>query len=157
MAVCSKELKKISICEVAKEAWNILEVTHEWTMIVKKSKLQLLTSKFEEIKRWNMKIFMTFILNSMILWIPCSILEKKLQLLKKAKVTTIEKSKDLDKIKVIGLVGSLQTYASCLPQTRKGKSIDLKFAKYQNISNEDNLSNEDVVFIARKFMTFFIQ
>ncbi|KAG2674458.1 hypothetical protein I3760_13G136600 [Carya illinoinensis] len=50
MAVSSEEFKRISMCEIAKEAWDILEVTHEGTRIVKNSKLQMLTSKFEEIK-----------------------------------------------------------------------------------------------------------
>jgi hypothetical protein len=38
------------MCETAKEGWDILEVTHKGTKIVKNSKLQLLTSKFEEIR-----------------------------------------------------------------------------------------------------------
>lgn len=50
MAVSPEEFKRISLCEIAKEAWEILEVTHEGTKIVKNSKLQMLTSKFEEIR-----------------------------------------------------------------------------------------------------------
>lgn len=33
---------------MAKEAWDLLEVTHEGTSTVKKSKLQILTTKFKE-------------------------------------------------------------------------------------------------------------
>lgn len=44
------KFKRISICDIAKEAWHILEVTHEETKIVKNSKLLLLTIKFDEIK-----------------------------------------------------------------------------------------------------------
>jgi hypothetical protein len=50
MAVSLEEFKRISLCEIATDAWEILEVTHEGTKIVKNSKLQMLTSKFEEIR-----------------------------------------------------------------------------------------------------------
>src|ERR1044072_4177650 len=40
----------IKTCEVAKDAWEILKTTHEGTSKVKMSKLQLLTSKFENRK-----------------------------------------------------------------------------------------------------------
>ena len=44
----------------------------------------------------------------------------------RAKVTTIEESKDLDEIKVQKLIGSLQTYELSLPSYRKSKSLVLK-------------------------------
>ena len=44
----------------------------------------------------------------------------------RAKVTTIEESKDLDEIKVQELIGSLQTYELSLPNQRKSKSLALK-------------------------------
>lgn len=50
MAVSLKQFKRISMCEIAKDARDILEVTHEGTKIVKNSKVQMLTSKFEDIK-----------------------------------------------------------------------------------------------------------
>ena len=40
----------ISTCQVDKDAWEILKTTHEGTSKVKMSKLQLLTSKFENRK-----------------------------------------------------------------------------------------------------------
>ena len=43
-----------------------------------------------------------------------------------AKVTVIEKSKDLDDIKVQELIGSLQSYKLSLPNQRKSKSLALK-------------------------------
>ena len=44
----------------------------------------------------------------------------------RAKVTTIEESRDLDEIKVQELIGSLQTYELSLPSQRKSKSLALK-------------------------------
>ena len=47
--VTNEEFKKISLTEIAKEAWTILETTYEGTKAVKTVKLQRLTSNFEEI------------------------------------------------------------------------------------------------------------
>jgi hypothetical protein len=44
------EFVRISNCEFAKEAWQILETTYEGTKLVKSAKLQMLISRFEEIK-----------------------------------------------------------------------------------------------------------
>ena len=49
-AVTNEEFEKISSIETAKEAWTILQTTHEGTKVVKDSKLQRLTTSFEEIK-----------------------------------------------------------------------------------------------------------
>ena len=43
--VCPDEFHKIENWKCAKEAWDILQVTHEGTSFVKISKLQMLTSK----------------------------------------------------------------------------------------------------------------
>ena len=48
--VTNKEFKKITSTETAKEAWTILQTTYEGTKVVKDSKLQRLTTSFEEIK-----------------------------------------------------------------------------------------------------------
>ena len=45
-----EEFKKISSTETTKEAWTILQTTYEGTMAIKDSKLQRLTTSFEEIK-----------------------------------------------------------------------------------------------------------
>ena len=48
--VKNEEFKKISSTETAKEAWTIFKTTYEGTKAVKDSKLQRLTTSFEEIK-----------------------------------------------------------------------------------------------------------
>ena len=48
--VTNKEFKKISSTKTAKEAWTILQTTYEGTKAIKDSKLQRLTTIFEEIK-----------------------------------------------------------------------------------------------------------
>ena len=49
-AVTNEEFKKISSTETTKEAWTILQITYEGTKSIKDSKLQRLTTSFEEIK-----------------------------------------------------------------------------------------------------------
>ena len=49
-AVTNEEFKKISSTETAKEAWTILQTTYEGTKAVKDSKLQSLTTSFEDIR-----------------------------------------------------------------------------------------------------------
>jgi hypothetical protein len=49
-ALSLSEFSRISNSESAKEAWKILETTYEGTKLVKSTKLQILISRFEEIK-----------------------------------------------------------------------------------------------------------
>ena len=122
-AVTNKEFKKISSTETAKEAWTILQTTYEGTKAVKDSKLQRLTTSFEEIKMEEDESFDEFyaklkdIVNSAFNLgetIPePKIVRKVLRSLPErfhAKITTIEESKDTDQIPLIELVGNLQTY-----------------------------------------------
>ena len=48
--VSPEEFHRISHITVAKEAWEILETTYEGTKKVKDTKLQMLTTHFEELK-----------------------------------------------------------------------------------------------------------
>ncbi|XP_022895355.1 uncharacterized protein LOC111409547 [Olea europaea var. sylvestris] len=45
MAVSSEDFRRVSMCETAKEVWDILETTHEGTKTAKNSKLQMLASR----------------------------------------------------------------------------------------------------------------
>ena len=132
-AVINEEFKKISSTETTKEAWTILQKTYEGTKAVKDSKLQRLTTSFEEIKMEEDESFDEFyaklkgIVNSAFNFGE-TILEPKIMrkvlrsLLERfhAKITAIEESKDIDKIPLTELVGNLQTYE--LGLTRIGKS-----------------------------------
>ena len=118
--VTNEEFKKISSLETAKEAWTILQTTYEGTKAVKNSKLQRLTTSFEEINMEEDESFNEFyaklknIVNSTFN-LKETILKPKIvrkvlrSLLERfhAKITAIEESKDIDKIPLTELVGNL--------------------------------------------------
>ena len=51
--VSPDEFHKISHVSIAKQAWGILETTYEGTKKVKDTKLQMLTIRFEELKKMS--------------------------------------------------------------------------------------------------------
>ena len=108
--VTNEEFKKISSTKTTKEVWTILQKTYEGTEAVKDSKLQRLTTSFEEIKMEEDESFdefyaklkdivnLTFNLGKTIS--EPKIVRKVLRSLPErfhAKITTIEESKDIDK------------------------------------------------------------
>ena len=169
-AVTNEEFKKISSTETAKEAWTILQTTYEGIIAVKDSKLQRLTTSFEEIKIEKDKSFDKFyakfkdIVNSAFN-LGETILKPKIMrnVLKSlperfhAKIMAIEESKDIDKIPLIELVGNLQTYE--LGLTRIGKSGKSKSMtlKAKSSDMDESLDDEDSKmksYITRKFKKF---
>jgi hypothetical protein len=166
-ALSPSEFAKISNSESAKEAWQILETTYEGTKLVQSAKLQMLISKFEEIKMLEDETFgeiyskMSSLRNSMVsLGRPISdvkLIRKILRSLPerfRIKVTTIEESKDLEEMKIEELVGSLQTYELSLPPVKKLKTIVLKASKKKvEASSEDDSEDEEkvVAMLAKNF------
>jgi hypothetical protein len=141
-ALSPSEFTKISNCGTAQEAWQILEIIYEGTKLVKFVKLQMLISKFEEIKMLDDETFEEFyskmndLRNSMVS-LGKSVSNVKLiqkiirSLLERfrIKMTTIEESKDLEDMKIEELVGSLQNYELFLPPVKKVETIALKASK----------------------------
>jgi len=172
-ALLPSEFVRISNCEIAKDAWQILETTYEGTKLVKSVKLQMLISKFEEIKMLEDETIGEFytkisdLRNSMVSLgkqiSDVKLIRKILRSLPerfRIKVTTIEESKDLKEMKIEELVGSLQTYEYSLPLVRKAKTIALKASKASKkksivSSDEDSDVDEDAVaMLAKNFKPF---
>jgi hypothetical protein len=147
--------------------FNFQETTYEGTKLVKFAKLQMLISKFEEIKMLEDETFgefyskMSDLRNSMVsLGKPISdvkLIRKILRSLPKRfriKVTTIEESNDLEEMKIEELVGSLQTFELSLPPVKKLKTIALKASKKKvEASSEDDSDEEEkaVAMLAKNF------
>ena len=76
------EFHRISHITVAKEAWEILEATYEGTKKVKDTKLQMLITKFKELKMGDDESFDSFYgkLNEIV--IAKSILVRRLRMLR---------------------------------------------------------------------------
>ena len=143
-------------------------MTYDGTKKVKDTKLQMLTTRFKELKMSKDESFDSFYgkLNEVIIgkfnlgenMEDSKIVRKILQSLPesfRAKVTAIEESKDLDEIKIQELIGSLQTYELSLPSQRKSKSLALKTinerVEAQDSSDEDE---KDVVYLVKNFRKF---
>ena len=114
---------RISHVKTAKEAWTILETTYKGTKKVKDTNLQMLTTRFEEVKMRDDESFDSFYgrLNEIVIaklnlgekTEDAKVVRKISRSLSesfRAKVIDIEESKDLDEIKIQELIGSLQTY-----------------------------------------------
>ena len=165
--VSPDEFHRISHITVAKEAWEIFETTYEGTKKVKNTKLQMLTTRFEELKMSEDESFDSFYskLNEVVVSkfnlgektedskIVRKILRSLLESFR-AKVTAIEESKDLDDIKVQELIGSLQTYELSFPNQRNSKSLALKTINERvdvHDSSKDDVVEKDVVYLAKNF------
>ena len=169
-AVTNEEFKKISSTETVKEAWTILQTTYEGTKAVKDSKLQRLTTSFEEIKMEDDKSFDKFyaklkdIVNSVFNLgetIPKpKIVRKVLRSLPErfhAKITAREESKDIDQILLTELVGNLQTYELRLTRigkTDKGKNMALKAKSSETDESLDDEDSKMKSYITRQFKKF---
>ena len=144
-----------------------METTYEGTKKVKDTKLQMLSTRFEELKMSEDESFDSFYekLNELVIGklklgektADSKIVRKILRSLSesfRAKVTAIEESKDLDEIKVQELIGSLQTYELSLPSQRKSKYLALKTinerVEAQDSSDEDEVE-KDVAYLAKNF------
>ena len=168
--VTNEEFKKISSTETAKEAQTILQKTYKGTKAVKDSKLQRLTTSFEEIGMEDHESFDDFyaklkdIMNSTFNLgetIPKPKIVRKVvkSLLERfhAQITVIEESKDIDKIPLTELVGNLQTYELGLTRIRKSsknKSMALKAKSSDTNESSDDEDSKMKSYITRLFKKF---
>ena len=123
---------------------------------MKDTKLQMLTTRFKELKMRKDESFDSFyvrlnevvigkfnlgektedskVVRKILRWLPESF---------HAKVTAIEESKDLNEIKIQELIDSLQTYELSLPLQRKSKSLALKTIN-ERLEAQDSLDEDEV-------------
>ncbi|XP_075640253.1 uncharacterized protein LOC142612000 [Castanea sativa] len=161
------EFYRISHVKTTKDAWTILETTYKGTKKVKDTKLQMLTTRFEEVKMSDDESFDSFYgrLNEIVIAKlnlgekieDAKVVRKVLRSLPKSfgvKVTAIEESKDLDEIKIQELVSSLQTYELRLPSYKSSKSLALKTINERTGDSSDKDDVEGVAYLAKNFRKF---
>jgi len=111
----------IKQCTVAKDAWEILQTAHEGTTKVKRAKIQLLTTKFENLKMLEDDSIQDYHLNILDIANFFESLGEKIydeKLVRKIlrslpkrfdmKVTAVEEAHDISSLKVDELIESLQ-------------------------------------------------
>ena len=168
-SLSTEEFNRVSRCEIAKDAWDVLETTHKGTEIVKSSKVQMLISKFEEIKMQEHETFDEFysklsnIRNSTINLgkkvSNAKTVRKILRSLPKRfcpKVMAHE-TMGIATMKFEELVGALQTYELTLTPIKKSKDMALKTVKKSPnlLSYNDSMDEEELALFARKFKKMF--
>jgi hypothetical protein len=152
LAISQTKHSRISNCDSAKDAREILKTTYEGTNLVKASKIQMLVSQFEKIEMFEDETFNDFfgklseIRNSMINLgkkvYDTKIIRKVMRSLPerfRMKVIAIESCTDLETMKIEELVGACQTYEFSLPQPRKNKDLALRTLR----KNSNELSDEE--------------
>ena len=144
--------------------------TYEGAKAIKDSKFQRLTTSFEEIKIEEDESFDEFyaklkdIVNSAFnlgeTFPDPKIVRKLLRSLPErfhAKITTIEESKDIDKIPLTELVGNLQTYKlglTGIEKLSKGKNMALKAKSSDTDESFDDEDSKIKSYITRQFKKF---
>ncbi|KAK2382273.1 hypothetical protein QL285_069821 [Trifolium repens] len=140
----------IKQCTVAKDAWEILKTTHEGTPKVKMSRLQLLTTKFENLRMKEDESVHDFHMNVIDFANSFDSLGEKIpeeKLVRKIlrslprkfdmKVTAIEEAQDISSMKVDELIGSLQTFELSINERSEMKNKSITFISNTGDDNDE--------------------
>ena len=170
----ANEFNRISTYKTAKEIWDKLIVTHEGTEQVKESRVSLLVHNYELFKMKpdetipQMFTRFTDIINGLTslgkIYTNAEIVRKVLRSLPKSwetKVIAITEAKDLSKLSLDELMGSLLTHELIMQEGKeeednnKKKGIAFKStSKHQEDKEDDSDEDEEMAFITRKFQRF---
>lgn len=167
-AVDKNMFRLINTCTVAKDAWEILKTAHEGTTRVRMSRLQMLTTRFENLTMTEDETISEYHMRvrdlsnaSFALGEPMSDEKLVRKILRSVtskfamKVTAIEEAQDISSLKVDELIGSLQTYELKLGEKPEKKTKSIAFVSNTTEgddadSESENLS-EALALLARKF------
>nr|KYP56813.1 hypothetical protein KK1_003061 [Cajanus cajan] len=179
-ALSIDEFFRISQCISAKEMWDTLQVTHEGTSDVKRSRKHTLIREYELFRMQNGESISDFqkrfthLINHLVdLGRKFEKEEMNLKVLRcldrtwQAKVTAIEESKDLTSLTLATLFGKLREHEQKLhifdeheQQDKKGKRVSLKAlktAKGKEVCEEtssDDSETENFNLLVKKFRKF---
>jgi len=162
----------IKQCTVAKDAWEILKTAHEGTTKVKSAKIQLLTTKFENLKMLEDESIQDYHLNILDTANSFESIEEKIsdeKLVRKilrslpkrfdVKVSAIKDAQDISSTKVDELIGSLQNFEITVNSNKKGKSIAFTSSMHsdetQGNYKDDEDKSESLALLGRQFKKIF--
>ncbi|KAK1552620.1 hypothetical protein Q3G72_020482 [Acer saccharum] len=168
-AVDENQYKLIQNTRIAKEAWDILEVAHKGTDVVKDSELQVLQTQFELLKMEEDKCFndfevklMDIVNQSHQLGDPYSDRRVKQKIMRslparfESKVTALDENSTYKDMKPSEVIGRLLAYESrkapSISPPKKQKRIALKTSKVEKEEKGD--SDEDTALLLRRFKKF---
>ncbi|KAK0593630.1 hypothetical protein LWI29_013343 [Acer saccharum] len=166
-AMDENQYKLIQNTRIAKEAWDILEIAHEGTEVVKDSKLQVLQTQFETLKMEENECFndfeiklMDIVNQSHQLGDPYSDRRIKQKIMRslpdrfESKVTALEENSDYKNMKPSEVIGRLLAYESrkgpISTPTKKQKGIALKTSKDEKEEKKVD-SDEDLALFVKRF------
>ncbi|GKV30136.1 hypothetical protein SLEP1_g38991 [Rubroshorea leprosula] len=171
-ALHPSEYDRISACDSAKEMWDKLQVAHEGTNEVKKSKINMLVQKYELFKTKSdedikdMFTRFTKITNELKLFDRVLPEEDKVRKILRSLPkswssikTTIEEAHDLSAMTVEMLQGKLMTHEMAMKNdesdddSRKKKSVAFKSSS-KDESDSDEEDDEEFIVLAQKFKSF---
>ena len=158
------EFNRVSAYESAKEIWDCLKTAHEETKQVKESKIDMLTSLYENFKMkegetiHEMFTKLSSITNELkSLGEPISMSKQVRKVLRifpkswESKVDAISEAKDLKVLTMDALIGNLKTremnrnHDLSKKEVKRGKSLMLKYK-----SDEDS-SDDDMAYLINRF------
>nr|KYP53552.1 hypothetical protein KK1_024445 [Cajanus cajan] len=155
------EYFRISNCKSAKEMWDTLEVTHEGTNDVKRSRINTLTHEYELFRMnqnesiQDMQKRFTHIINHLAslgkVFPNEDLINKVLRCLSREwqpKVTAIAESKDLTTMSLASLFGKLQEHEMELMRLSQNENSDKKkksiALKASSSSHEENEKDDNI-------------
>ena len=177
-AVHPKEYSRISMCKSAKEMWDKLELLYEGTSQVKETKANILVSEYELFMMKSNESISEMFARFMVIvnglkalgkeYTDADLVRKILRSLSSiwhTKATVIEDSKDLSKMSLDELIGSLMTYEINLRRNEdliiKTKPMALKASSSNKDKNQDKTSSEEsesnedeIALMTRQFRKF---
>ncbi|CAM8962350.1 unnamed protein product [Rhodiola kirilowii] len=163
--VNGKNFKMISNCEIAKKAWDILRTAHEGTTKVKVSRMETVTSKFENLRMQEdvtIADFNTRVLDisnkAFALGEPMTeemLVRKVLRSLTKRfamKALAVKEANDVKNMRLDELMGSLQTHEMDMNEEDRLTKVGLKAEVVKD--KTDEASEQQFAMFAKNFGKF---
>ncbi|XP_062011043.1 uncharacterized protein LOC133727482 [Rosa rugosa] len=164
-ALSKKERMRISHCDTAKQAWDLLQVTYEGNKKVRGQKLQRLVLEFENMTMGEDESIDDFHARLLNVTNQCRSLDDPFEehrIVKKflralpskfqAKQIAIEETQDLDTYSLDELIGNLKTFEMRIKPEKKVKNIAFSSVKKKDYIVDDSV---DLALLTKEFKIFF--